>query len=127
MIEKDMRLWLMTLETGLRAFYQHMDKAPGTKFVWFKRAGDDTLDTIDASGEPDIIYFDVEIYASELDDQVALNAALRAKRDHRGAFGEAWVEDVQVQDQQDDYEPQASGDSLPPFMASFRLTVTGYE
>ena len=111
----------------VRAFYQHIDTDPGAKFVWFRRNGDDRLDTIDGTGEPDIIYFDVELYASTIGDCHALVAALRELHDLRGAFGAGTVEDIQVTDQQDDYQPQATGDTLPSFSAAFRVTVTLYE
>ena len=127
MIEEDLKTWLGTLQAGLRTFYQHLLSAPPRKFIWFRRAGDESLDTIDGTGEPDIIYFDVEVYAETLTDLTTLCAALRTRRDYRGVFGSARVEDVQIQDQQDDYEPKASADSLPEFMSSFRLIVTGYE
>ena len=127
-IEESMVAWLSTLTTPpIRAFYQHLGTAPPAEFVWCRRAGDEGLDTIDGSGEPDIIYWDVEVYASTLERQTELCRLLRAKRDYRGAFGTGFVDDVQVQDQQDDYEPQASGQTLPPWSAAFRLITTLYE
>lgn len=129
MIEKDLRTWLATMQANLRVFYLHLDKQPPSKFVWFIRAGDDRVDELaaDSGAAPDIIYFDVEVWASSLDDLTALCAALRAKTDYRGAFGDGLVDDCQVIDQRDDYEPQASADTLPEFGSAFRLIVTGYE
>jgi hypothetical protein len=111
----------------VRAFYQHLGTDPGAKFIWFRRNGDERLDTIDGDGAPDIIYLDVEVYASSIADHTALVQALRDQQDLRGAFGAGTVEDLQISDQQDDYEPQATGDTLPPFSAAFRVTVTLYE
>lgn len=111
----------------VRAFYQHLGDDPGAKFIWFRRNGDDRLDTIDGTGEPEIIYLDVEVYASTIAECQALITALRGLHDLRGAYGAGVVEDIQITDQQDDYQPQASGDSLPPFSAAFRMTVTLYE
>lgn len=126
-IEDDFRTWLASLAENFKAFYQHLAGNPGSEFAWFRRAGDDSAPSLDDSGEPDIIYWDVELYSSSLERQVTLCRALRAYRDHRGALGSGVVEDIQVTDQQDDYEPQASGNTLPPFMAAFRVITTGYE
>ena len=127
MIEKDLRTWLGSILSGLRVFYLHLDKQPPDAFAWFIRAGDDRLDTIDASGEPDIIYFDIELWTGSPAELTTLAAALRAQSDYRGVFGAGWVDDIQILDQQDDYEPQASADTLPPYGTAFRLIVSGYE
>lgn len=127
MIETDLRTWLQSLEAELQVFYLHLQAQPPTKFMWFIRAGDDRLDTIDASGEPDIIYFDVELWAASPAELTTLAAALRAQSDYRGDLGDGWVDDIQVLDQQDDYEPQATADTLPPYGTAFRLIVSGYE
>ena len=118
---------LAGLEPGARAFYQHLDDDPGPKFYWFVRNGDERLDTIDGTGEPEIIYCDVEAYASTIDDCQSMIEALRALHDLRGAFGAGTVEDVAISDQQDTYQPQASGDSLPPYSAALRVQVTLYD
>lgn len=118
---------LAGLSPGVRAFYQHLDADPGAKFYWFVRNGDERLDTIDGTGEPEIIYCDVEAYASTIDDCQAMITALRGLQDFRGPFGDGTVEDVSITDQQDTYQPQASGDSLPPYSAALRVQVTLYE
>ncbi len=127
-IEANMRVWLMALVTPpIPAFYQHLQDDPPDTYAYFRRAGDDSLDTIDGSGEPDIIYWDVELYSQSVSDHVALCKAIRAFRDYRGALGDGYVEDIQVTDQQDDYEPSANADSLPPYLGAFRVITTGYE
>ncbi len=127
MIETNFVAYLKTLQAGLRVFYLHLESKPPDKFIFFVRAGDERLDTIDDDGEPDIIYFDVEVWASTLDDLVTLDTLLRATSDYRGAFGTGRVEDIRVEDQRDDYEPLANADTLPEFSSAFRVTITGYE
>ncbi len=118
---------LSNLVEGVPAYYQHLAGDPGRRFIWFIRNGDERLDTIDGTGEPDIIYCDVEVYASTIADCQQIIDALRTLQDHRGAFGAGTIEDISVTDQQDGYEPQASGDSLPPFSAAFRVQFTLYD
>jgi hypothetical protein len=115
------------LEDGARAFYQHIDDDPGEKFYWFIRNGDERLDTLDGTGEPEIIYCDVELYTSTLDQLQDMINGLRDLQDWRGTFGTGTIEDIDITDQQDGYEPQAAGDTLPPFSAAFRVKFTLYE
>ncbi len=128
-VEKNVVIWLQTVQAELRVFYHHLADNPPDKFIWFLRAGDERLDTltIDGTEEPDIIYFDVECWADTLADLTTLCAALRATNDFRGAFGTATIQDAQIQDQRDDYEPQATAETLPAFCSAFRLVITGYE
>lgn len=126
-LERDLVAWLAEILPGTRVYYHHLEQQPPEQFVYFLRAGDERLDTIDASGEPDIIYFDVELWAGSPGDVATLAAALRGQNDYRGDLGDGWVDDIQILDQQDDYEPQATADTLPPFGTAFRLIVSGYE
>lgn len=126
--EKSSVAFLSAITTpATRTFYQHLAADPGAQFIWFVRNGDEELGTIDGDGGPDIIYLDVECYASDLGALTTMVDALRAKHDHRGAYGTGTVEDVAVSDQQDSYVPQATGDTLPPYSTALRLRITLYE
>ncbi len=128
-IEEDF-LKFLSQKTNLPAFYQHLNSNPGDKFAWFIRNGDDELDTLDdeVGAEPDIVYFDVEVYASTAQEISNKAKLMRSGRGYRGNFNSgAYVDDVSITDQRDDYEPQASAETLPPFMAGFRVAVSGYQ
>ena len=126
MIETDLRTWLAALDNAPPVHFAHLEGNPGDRFAWFIRSGDESLDTIDGDGEPDIIYFDLELFDSNLETLVALAKALTARRDYRGVFGTGYVEDVAIEDHRDDYESQSSADTLPTYMKAFRLTISGY-
>lgn len=126
MLEQDLVKWLAEL-TALPVYYQHIDQQPAEKFVWFTRNGDDSTDCLDELGEePDIVYFDVELYASSAIELQEKTKLLRSGRDYRGDLDTGWVDDIAIADQRDDYQPQANAESLPPFMSAYRFTVTGY-
>jgi len=127
MIETDIITWAKTLKTGLRAYYMHLVGIPPAEFIFLQRSGEDRLDCLDEDGEPDIVYFDCEIWSQTPTALTDLTRSLRATHGHRGTFGAAYVEDIAVLDQRDDYEPQATGETLPPFASSFRLIITGYQ
>ena len=128
MIENDLRTWLSEL-LGVHIHYQHLDRRPGNEFCWFIRSGDQILDTMDETGDADVVFFDVEIYAVTATRVQTLAQLLRSSSGFRGqlASGAGRVEDIAVEDQQDDYTPQASADSLPDYAAQFRLQVSIYE
>jgi hypothetical protein len=126
MLEQDLVTWLSEI-TALPAHYQHLDSKPARAFVWFIRNGDDDLDTLDGSGEPDVVYFDLEIYDQTPVSVQSLAQVIRSYRDYRGELGDGAVDDIAFEDQRDDYESQASADTLPPYTAAFRLIVSGYE
>lgn len=126
MLEQDLVDWLSET-TGVAAHYQHLDSKPPQQFVWFIRNGDGDLETLDGTGEPDIVYFDLEIYAETPAAVQAIALLIRAKRDYRGDIGDGRVEDIAFEDQRDDYESQASAETLPAYAASFQLVVSGYE
>jgi hypothetical protein len=125
-IEKDLREWLGQIATGMRVHYAHLQEHPGDRFAWFVRAGDEYLDIIDDSSEPDIIYFDLELHDHDLGRLVETAKALTALRDHRGAFGDGYVDDVAIDDHRDDYESQSNLDTLPGYLKAFRVIVSGY-
>lgn len=128
MLEQDILRWIEQ-KTGLSTHYQHLLKHPGLRFAWFIRNGEDDFECMDddEGAEPDVVYFDLEIYdqsPTALQDVVTL---LRSGRGFRGWLDSgATVEDISISDQRDDYEPQAKADSLPTYSAEFRLAVTGY-
>lgn len=125
MLEQDLLSWLGAT-TSLPTFYQHIDTKPPAAFIWVQRNGDNSLDCLDETGEPDEVFFDIEIYCQTSIDLQTKNRLLRLQRDYRGAIGTGWVDDIAIDDQRDDYEPQASADTLPPLLSAFRLTVSGY-
>lgn len=125
-LEQDLIAWLAAA-TGVPVHFQHLDRKPADVFVWFIRNGDESADTIDQTGDPDVVYFDLEAYASSLTEAGRIADVIRGLRDYRGAVGTGWVDDVDFQDQRDDYEPQANAESLPDYAVSFRMVVTGYE
>lgn len=126
MIEADLRSWLGSLNDAAPVHFAHAKEAPGERFAWFVRSGDESLDTIDGEGEPDIIYFDLELFDEDLARLVALAKDLSVRRDYRGEFGDGYVEDVAIEDHRDDYESQTNLDTLPTYMKAFRLTISGY-
>lgn len=110
--------------------YQHLSRRPTGEFAWFIRNGEDYHDDLDPdSSEPDVVYCDLELYADSADRLVDLATLTRSMRDYRGSFGDgpAFIDDIGIEDQRDDYEQQAPADSLPPFSTSFRVVLTGYE
>lgn len=127
MIEKDLRLWIEGLVSGLKVHYAHVDKKPGDRFGFLVRSGDEPLDTIDGTGEAEIIYFDFELHDKDLARLVSTAGLITAARDYRGPIGSAgWVEDIAIDDHRDDYESLVNADMLPPYMKAFRITVTCY-
>lgn len=124
-LEENLVTWLNSV-TGLPVHYQHIDRQPAGAFCWFIRNGDEDLDTLDGSGEPDVVYFDLEVYAQTAAAIQSQSKILRAQRDYGGALGDGTVDDISIDDQRDDYEPQAAAESLPPYAAAFRLTISGY-
>jgi hypothetical protein len=125
MLEADLVAWLSdNLEAEV--FYQHINHQPTSPFVWFSRSGDETFDTLDGDGEPDVVYFNLEIYSDDLGELQSLSSELRSHRDYRGSIGTGYVDDIGISDQIDDYQFKATADSLPEFSTSFRLIVTGY-
>lgn len=126
MLEQDLVAWFSE-NLSVPVHYQHLDRNPSSKFAWLVRSGDDNADSLDDSGEPDIVFFDLEIYASSLTDFQDLAILVRALRDYRGTLGESYVDDIAITDQIDDYEYRANADSLPEYRAAFRITVSGYQ
>jgi len=127
-MQSHLTTWL-TEVLSAPAYYQHVDEPPTEdEFVWLTRSGDEELDCLDETGEPDIVYFDLEIYAQTRSDLEDKSLLLRAKRDFRGFIQtDIFVDDLEISDQRDDYEPQCIGENLPPFLAVFQLKVSGYE
>jgi len=126
MLEVDLVSWLDST-LGCEVFYQHLHRQPVSPFVWFTRSGDSSADALDDSGDPDVVFCDLEIYSDDLAELQTICAALRAERDYRGDLGNGYVDDIAIVDQVDDYQLRASAESLPQFSTSFRLTITGYE
>lgn len=126
MLEADLVQWLGSVLPGTDVFYQHIDRKTPDEFAWVIRSGDDSEDELDGGGEPDRVFFDLEIYARDLTTMQALSQAIRDERDYRGTFGDGYVDDVEITDQIDDYQTRANADSLPEFSTTFRMVVTGY-
>ncbi|HBE69449.1 MAG TPA: hypothetical protein DDW52_14995 [Planctomycetaceae bacterium] len=115
---------------GIPVHYQHVDGPASDEFAWCVISGEDFDDDLD-DDEPFAarLFFDVEIYAQSAARSRELAKKLKVGRDYRGliAEGAAFVDDVAIENQRDGYQPQAAGDSIPPFEVPFLLTVTGYE
>lgn len=128
-LEDDLKQWIAET-TGKACYYQHANSPEESEYVWFIRAGDDSEDELDATPgeEPDRVFFDVEIYAATSAACSAIAKTLRAKRDYRGLLepSDGYADDIGIEDTQDDYEPQAEAQDLPPFMSALRLTLSGY-
>lgn len=126
-MEEHLITWLNSI-LGLEIYYQHTEDPTESEFVWVTRSGDEELDTLDQSGEPDIVYFDLELYCETTTSLQAKTALLRAQRDFRGQLDtNQFVDDIQIQDQRDDYEPDCYAENLPVYLAAFQLVVSGYE
>lgn len=129
-LEQDLVAFLRTRLSldGNQVFYQHLERKPSAPFAWFIRNGDDDADSLDdADGEePFTVYFDLEIYADS-PDVVQTKASIARKIDFYGDVGSGRVQSIEITDQKDDYELQAQADTLPPYSASFRIAVSGYE
>ena len=125
MLENDLVAWLNSV-LGCDVHYQHLDRKPATTFAWFIRSGDDSADSLDDDGEPDQVFFDLELYSSSLTGLQSLSSLMRSQRDYRGDIGTGYVDDIAITDQVDDYQLRANADTLPEYSTSFRLTVTGY-
>lgn len=127
-IAEDLVAFLSDVEGLAPVHYQHAKQSTEKRFIWFLVAGSDLQGgTLDRGEPPDTIYFDLEIYASDLDDYAAQIEALSSLQDYEGDFGSGSIQDLRIEDQRDDYEPLASGESVPPFNANFRLTIIGYD
>ncbi len=128
-LEDDLKQWIAGV-TAVPCYYLHENSPVGASYVWFIRAGDESEDELDAveGEEPDRVFFDVEIYAPTSSACSAIARLLRSKRDYRGQLSPAagHVDDVGIEDTQDDYEPQAEAEDLPPFMSALGLTVSGF-
>jgi hypothetical protein len=120
--------WLADI-LGLPVYYQHVDEPDDLAFAWVTRSGDDELDCLDeVGGEPDIVFFDLELYVQSTADLRTKTKLLKAQRDFRGDLAEGhFVDDVRIEDQRDDYEPDCVSENLPPYLAAFQITVSGYE
>jgi hypothetical protein len=127
MLENDLVTWISSVLTDCEVFYQHLNRNPGSPFAWFIRSGDSTADSLNDDGEPDQVFFDLEIYSNDLTELQTLAATIRDQRDYRGDIGNGYVDDVSIADQVDGYELQASAESLPEYSTAFRVIVTGYE
>lgn len=128
-LEEHVRSFLID-KLGISVFYQHLNRKQDNEFAWFLRNGDETEDTLDGDGSPDTVYFDLEVYTDDVDTLPTLCGKLRGLSDYRGLLRvdspESYVDDLEIRDQSDDYEPRANADSLPAYSASFRMMATGF-
>ena len=128
MLENDLIEWL-TDTLGIAAHYQHLDRKPAAEFAWLIRNGDERLDCLDdGPQEPEIVYFDLEIYAQTPARIQQLAQAMREQNDYGGPIGSGGgtVADIEIADQRDDYTPQAAAETLPPFAVAYRMTASNY-
>lgn len=130
-VSTDLRSWLMeTLgnEYEYAGKVQQNNTEQGTEFpyVWFQRSGDVTERCIDGAPIQRTIDYDLECVSNDLDESLALAAAIKSELDgHQGTLGsgsgavEAW--EVIVADHTDDYLPQNIDEGR--HVASLRITI----
>lgn len=112
-----------------QVFYQHLERRPQSPFAWLVRNGDEFADAMDDDDgdEPFVVYFDLEIYSSFANEIQQKSGLARRIRNYGGAMGQGTVQDLEISDQRDDYETQATAETLPAYGAYFRVAVRGYQ
>ncbi len=100
----------ITREVGDRVHQAHVPESSEGDYVYFQRSTIEPLRTLDASNiDPLYTSFDVEIISRDLEQCQFIASIVRAKLDcYRGAFDDATVKGIFVEDHNDDYIPRGT-------------------
>lgn len=92
---------------------------PQDGYIYYGRRATDHARTFDKDGEPDSVFFDIEIYHSDPGEVEAAADKIQSEDCYHGNFGDGFVSGFFAETQTDDYMPRVQFTDEVAFHAAF--------